>query len=227
MGSIPCQGQKCPSGCISISDCIIKNGVIANSTCFLCTDTQIYQNFSCQQVISCGQNMKALGPTCVCQDGFFFVNSTYCVKCPANAYWSGLSCQCNFGHYFANSSTCLACPAGSTYNPVKLNCDCAAGLFWFNASCITCINNQIWDATNQKCICAEGYSMANNACVLNCPANARATTTGCVCNIGFINISSKCVECPPQSAYAHALQSCVCLNGLNFFNGSCIACGNN
>ena len=32
---------------------------------------------------------------------------------------------------------------------------------------------------------------------------------------------------PPQSAYAHALQSCVCKNGLTFFNGTCIACGDN
>lgn len=36
VGSIPCVGLKCLAGCISISDCISSNGVIANSTCFLC-----------------------------------------------------------------------------------------------------------------------------------------------------------------------------------------------
>ena len=99
VGSVPCTGINCPSGCISITDCISKNGVLANSTCFICGSNQIYQNMSCQAAVTCGTNMKPLGTTCICQDGYFFVNSTFCIKCPTNAYWSGSKCMCNFGYY--------------------------------------------------------------------------------------------------------------------------------
>lgn len=228
VGSIPCVGLNCPAGCISISDCISTNGIIANSTCFLCAANQIYQNFSCQQAISCGQNMKALGLNCVCQDGFFYVNSTYCVKCPANAYWSGSICLCNFGYYSANDTSCVICPPGSTYNQTSMKCDCGVNFNWFNGSCITCSGNQTWDSTIKLCVCPPNFILINSNCLPVCPGNSSLNTNNtCVCNPGFMNLSGKCTPCPPQSAYVQALQGCVCINGLYMSNGTCLSCNKN
>lgn len=230
VGSISCTGTNCPSTCISITNCITKNGVIANSTCFMCAANQTYQNFSCIAAVVCGINMRSLGSTCVCQDGFFYVNSTFCVKCPINGYWNAITnkCRCNFGYYSPDESICLVCPKGSTYNQVTLRCDCPAGFFWNIGGCITCGANQVFDSTRNQCVCASGYALSNSSvCVLVCPANSSVTATGCVCNFGFMNVSNNCVSCPPQSSYVQALRTCYCVSGFYMSNASCVACGPN
>jgi hypothetical protein len=62
-GTITCRGTRCTQSCISITQCVSVNGIIANQQCFLCGVQQFYQGGQCVDV-SCPENMTKVGEKC-------------------------------------------------------------------------------------------------------------------------------------------------------------------
>jgi len=62
-GTITCQGSRCAQDCVSITQCVSTNGIIANQQCFLCGTQQFYQSGQCVDV-GCPENMTKVANKC-------------------------------------------------------------------------------------------------------------------------------------------------------------------
>jgi hypothetical protein len=94
-GTLSCNGQGCPSACITVADCQNFQGVISGNSCFICAVGQIYSNNNCQNTVSCGNNRYYDGFSCVCSNGYEDVNGACLLSCGDNAYVDDKkNCQC-------------------------------------------------------------------------------------------------------------------------------------
>ena len=169
--------------------------------------------------------------TCVCQSGYYFMNSACVQGTPCGAgstRQADGSCACNAG-YTNYGGVCSRCPSGAIYSTQSQSCIHVCG------------QNSIYDTSVAKCVCTSGYGILNGVCnicpsnyfissgyCVTCPVNSvlSKTTNKCECSEGFYtNQAGICArKCGTNELYDNNSGLCLCINGLARVNGVCTVC---
>lgn len=182
-------------------------------SCDLCA---VCESVGCSTCIDNSSIRSDSAFDCICNTGYYRLNSTYCIKCPdlclscesdikcteckTNAELSSDLCYCKTSYIFNSSSgVCDKCPdycnecKNSTY---CLTCSSSFGLiegkccclsgYYLNSSLSTC------ETCSIRCKTCE-----NNEFCLTCYDSANLEYGLCVCKSGFyVSSDSNCTACP-------------------------------
>lgn len=91
-GQLTCIGSNCPANCLTTQSCQSANGQIWDGNCLLCGSSQIMNNGSCEERVTCGPNQFFNGSDCVCIQGYLVVGGTCYRGCGTNAYIFNQQC---------------------------------------------------------------------------------------------------------------------------------------
>ena len=215
-----------------------------------CTDCSTVSNFDVEKVSCTGckptfTQQSSNGVTsCVCLSNQYLANST-CNNCPSpcTTCTSFTVCTaCASGQYLSTSS-CLACmPVCKTCSTATTCLTCSSTLFTPVNGVCTCISPYLFDSNTNACVlCSALHSDCAKCDYATTFSPSTPPPVVCVTpNPGFyvaVNGSTApcipyCTNCTsnplacdvPNTGYIFDGTSCVCSNGLYFFNGSCLAC---